>query len=1363
MTDKTEQSPVISILALNNLDLTRQCIESIFENTEAPFRICVVNQGSNDGTRGYLDGLGDAVDAIHSPRNLGFVTGNNRVIESFPGRDIVLLNNDTIVKKGWLMALRDCAHGDPGIGIVGAKLVYPDGRLQEAGGEIFQDGSGRNIGKFDDPGRHIYNLRRDVDYCSGACLYLKRAVLDRVGGLDEVYSPAYWEDTDICFRARAAGFRVVYEPEAEVVHLEGATAGSPGKKTLSAELQARNKPIFMERWGEELKKHRKNVFEVRTGSEKDKILVIQPFLPMYDRAAGEKRWFHTLKILTKRYDVVFLARNGAGQLKYINELEKMGVTVFHTDQSRLSQMDCDIRGPVWIDFPLLLKSNDFKAVIVGFYHVAHQYWRDIREHSPQSVFIIDSFDVCHIRQRRKALLTGDPGDLWNAEETRRLELAMYRRADMVLTVTEKDRAALLEEAPDLRVGISTDIHPVIDDNGQAERRDIVFVGNFNHDPNEDAVVFFMEDIWPKVKAKLPGLKFYIVGNAPTAKVEAYASPDVIVTGFVPEVIPYLRKARAFVVPLRYGAGLKGKIGEALSTGIPIVTTSVGAEGMDLIHRKSAMIADDPDEFAGSVAEACSDDGLWATLSREGKALAERNYSYETVEEYWEEVFKFIDAGRPEGPSMPTERGEWGYVRPGRAPEICPTATIVIPVYNQLETTRRCWMSIKKNTEVPYRLILVDNGSEEQVAYEADQNNIEVIRNETNTGFAHACNQGIRTAYGDYVIILNNDTVVPPGWLKRLLWHMEENPDIGIAGPSTSFASTIQQIPVSYKDERGLYGMSEEIYRKNRHEAAELPKVVGVCMALRRKMLDEIGLFDTRFGVGNFEDDDICVRARLAGYRVVWAKDVFVHHDGSKTFRSIDLDYEALMKENRGKFAAKWAPVVSALGSRGKGGEVWDAGEAAGTGQAGGGRPEYPSVPSSDGTSARQPVSRPSGTGIIVLAAKGGDALENTVRSLEESWQGPILVAGPPARGAVSPEAARNDAGGPLSRSLLDLGSECEGKTIFFVAEGAVVTPEWTVPLECLLEAEDAGCAVSSSNAGWGRQVLEPGYRRTGRPLLKFARKNALEHRGRVETLQAGFPGSLAIRKEVFLQAGLAPEFTTNAVLVDLQRRLRDAGKRILCAKDSYVHYDNGHDRVLEAEYGAALKLLAAGDALRAGDLETAYREVDDALRLKPDYVEAFYERGVLRALSGNAAGARSDFEKVLEFDPMESKAHNNLGCILHNAGEVGGAEEAFKKAIEADPANWEAKKNLADLYLAGGRVQEGMDSYHSLLREHKDRPEIYLSLAHVFARQGDTGTAALLLASAEKIAPGDTDVREALTALGAGGADSREVEPFESR
>ncbi len=1298
-----EKPTVIAILTLNNVDLLKQCLESVFANTHVAYRICVVNQASTDGTKAYLDSLGDRIDVIHSPKNLGFIGGNNLVMERYPENDIVMLNNDTIVKQGWLRALRDCAYSDPKIGIVGAKLLYPDGRLQEAGGEIFQDGSGRNIGKYGDPNRYIYNIRRDVDYCSGACLFIKRKVLDEIGYLDEIFSPAYWEDTDLCFRARKHGWRVVYEPDAEVIHIEGATSGLPAHNSLSRKLQERNKPKFMARWAGELKKHRKNVFEIRSDSGKDKILVVLPFLPMYDRAAGEKRWFHTLKILNKHFDIVFLARNGLGQLKYINELERMGITVFHTDQSRLANMGCDLRGPIWIDFPLLLKSNDFKAVIVGFHHVAHQYWRDIRTHSPNSVFIIDSYDLAFVRERRKARLSGDPAQLWRAVETKRIELEMYRLADMVLTVTEEDRRRLLEELPDINVGISTDIHPQADTNRNGRGQDIVFVGNYNHDPNEDAVLYFVDAVFPLIKKSLPQVRFYIVGNNPTDRVKALGCDDIIVTGFVPEVTPYLLNSRVFVVPLRYGSGLKGKIGEALAAGIPIVTTSIGAEGMHLIHGRNAMIADGPEDFAEAVIEVYNDHSLWHRLSDEGKLHAQRHYSFEAAERYWLEIIDFIRKGRPEKNSKPNQLNSdtmraKGYKVSPRIPEIEPNVGIVIPVHNNLDDTRMCWMSIKKNTTVPYRLVIVDNGSTEDVAYEAGQNNIEVIRNSSNRGFAYACNQGIKHTRGDYVVILNNDTVVTPGWLERLLWHMERDQSVGIVAPSTNFAASIQQIPVSYKSEKDLYDFSEDLFKGNCHQAVEVDKVVGVCMLLRRSMLEEIGLFDTRFELGNYEDDDLCLRARLAGYKVLWAKDAFVHHAGSKTFRAIGVDYESLMEQNRRRFVEKWKGLLE--GSDGENNEK-------------------------DGIELRSDLARP-----LLFILPAGKDCKTSVENLGTfaADMNPIVIS--------------RDKVAEMIFSHLD---DRIPETIFFVSGGAALTPGWSDPLHRALASDSIGCAVAASNLGWGKQLVSPTYRRGGKPLFRFARRRALEFGSRLIDIDIGNPVALATRKQDLIKCGLSGDFSTAAVLLDLQRRLGDRGLRVVCAVGSYIHMDpfEPHD-----EDSAVMSLLAGRCALDENNLEAALEHFDEALKMMPDYIEALYEKGVILALKGLKREAMASFERIVDLAPTDSRAWNNLGCLRFEEGQIDAAENAFEKAIAVDQQNWEAKKNLADLYLSLGRADDAGNIYSSLIADHGRSSEVYAAIAETFASNGDLETATRLCEMALKVNPNDEKARRVLEAVG---------------
>ncbi len=1281
---------VISILTLNNLPLLKQCLQSIFDNTAGHFRVCVLDQGTTDGTRDLLASLGERIDVVRVPKNVGFVTGNNLIMERYLSHDVLMLNDDTIVKPGWFEALRQRAYSSPDAGVVGAKLLYPDGRLQEAGGEIFSDGSARNIGKHDDASRYIYNQARDVDYCSGACLFIKREVLAKIGYLDEIFSPAYWEDTDLCFRVRKAGWRVIYEPRAEVIHFEGATSGSPNLNSLSRRLQQRNKPRFMARWAEDLKKHRRNVFEIRSGTGKPMMLVIMPFLPMYDRAAGEKRWFHTLKILNKHYDVAFLARNGLGQIKYVNDLEAMGITVFHTDQTRLSYLGIDAKGPLWLDFPLLLKSNDFKAIIVGFFHVAHQYYKDIRTYSPESFFIVDSFDLCFLRERRKAELARDPRMIWKAAEVRRQELAMYRRADMVLTVTETDRQTLQAEVPGVKIGISTDIHPVVDDTSSAERHDLVFIGNFKHDPNEDAVLYFSKEIFPAIRQTLPNVKFNIVGNSPGEKVVALASQDTVVTGFVPDITPYLRQSKVYVVPLRYGAGLKGKIGEALAAGIPIVTTSIGAEGMGLTHRKNVMIADAPSDFAKCVAEVYQDDALWERLSREARKVAEANYSYSTVERYWQEVFGHITNGREavrERGDDPNHLRREGFVKPEPVPEIVPTLSIVIPVHNNLKITRECWLSIKKNTAIPHEVVIVDNGSTEEIAYEADQNNLRVVRNDANLGFAHACNQGIRVTHGDYVVILNNDTIVTPGWLQRLLWHLEKDASVGIVGPSTNFASGIQQVPVTYTSEKGLYDFSEQISRKHGHTAVEVEKVVGVCMVMRRRMLEDIGLFDTRFGIGNYEDDDICLRARLGGYKVLWAKDVFIHHRGSKTFEAINVDYAALLETNRRKYAEKWALVA---GNR--------------TSDPGGSVPE-----------------KPKSVAIATSTASGSNHALMIIGSHEED----------------------------LARRMLDFAATSPAEEIFFAMVEAATPAGWIEPLELALSQDGVGCVFAASNAGLGPQKIEAPVRVMGKALARFARKNALGHRGMVEHINVGFPAAVGVRKEVLLKHGLPSEFLTAAILMELARSVSDACVSLVCAKDSYAHVATKPSTLFDAEKAAVLALLTARESVEIGDTKAALESLDLAITSKPDYVEALYERGLLRALAGMDEEAVRDFEATIRARPDDSRAYNNLGCILFRRGEAAGAEANFKQAFEVSSANWEAKKNLADLYMATDRPKEAIELYARIIDEHRECPDAYLALGYAFASCGDLETAEHLFRVATGLSPGSEEAERGLAVIDA--------------
>ncbi|MFH1278941.1 MAG: glycosyltransferase [Candidatus Eisenbacteria bacterium] len=1314
------REPVIAILSWNKVDLLKRCLESVFELTKHPCRVCVVDQASTDGTKNYLEKLGDRIDRISPEENLGFVRGNNRVMERYGDRDMVLLNNDTVVTEGWLGALVERAESDGKIGVVGGKLVYPDGRLQAAGCEIYSDASGREIGKHDDPDRWIYNQAADVDYVSGACLYVKRETLERTGYFDLRFAPAYWEDTDLCFSARKAGFRVVYEPRSIVVHHEGGSFGGPGTRSVSSELQARNKPKFVAKWAKELTKQRENVYEIPRAPGKEKILVILPFLPVYDKAAGEMRWFHTLKILAERYQVVFLARNGRDGVRYINPLEEWGVTVFHTDTEKLRALGFEGVGPVWIDFPELLRMNDFRAVIVGFYHMAAQYHKEIREHSPESLLVIDSYDVAFLRERRKAEVTGKDEDFWRAEETRRIELSWYRKADMVLTVTEQDREVLLAEDRSLRVGISTDIHPVPPFEWSGERKDLVFIGNYNHQPNEDAVVHFVNHVLPLVHEKLPDVRFHIVGNNPTPAVSALAGKRVNVTGYVPDILPWLRECRVCVVPLRYGAGLKGKVGQAMAAGIPQVSTRIGAEGMGLSHGRDILIADGSEAFAAEVVRLYQDEDLQKRIASNARELAAERYSAENAARYWEEVFEAIGRGRRAEKGTETPGGG-DYRRLERRPAMVPKAGIVIPVWNNLRLTVNCWTSIRKNTKTPFDLVIVDNGSTEPVAYDAEQNNFRVIRNEKNLGFAAAVNQGIRAVWSDYVVILNNDCIVTPGWLERMIAHLEEDPSIGVVAPQTNYASTGQRVAAEYRDETGLYKFSDRLYRKNRGRREEMNKVVGMCMVLPRRVIEEVGLFDERFGIGNFEDDDYCLRIRMAGYKVVCARDVYVHHEGGATFRLMDVDYKALLEENSKVYLRKW----SFLGAPG----------------------------------AVRPAPAEGASSLTVLLYQdgrevSGGRIRETLRALPPGTNGRILSEEPSkfrpfrAEGIPVQGVPRGDLWKRLDREIRSASTPW-----VLLLSSRVRAPAGFVETLAAAAAGRERAAVVSPRANEGppARTVHPDYASPKRGLDDFASRLREENRDAFTETADQDGAVLLIRKDAYVESGgFQTEFRSGAGWVDLAARMADRRWESGIAPGAYVHLCPAREGVSEWEpkEREAVRFLVESNRLHVeGNGPAALERVEESLRRKPDYAYALYWRALLLAGEGRMREAEDDLRTALESNPRFVPARNSLGCFAFEQGNAVEAEEHFRRALADEPGSADVARNLGDLFFSVGRVEEALRVYRDIVRRTPDDPSVYVDLGGWYERLGDQGGAAEWYRQALEKSPDHEEAKKRLAAL----------------
>lgn len=887
-------APKVSIIipVLNKVAFTRKCLKTLKQNTPVDlYEVIIWDNGSTDETRSFLESLAATDKALRyfrSEENLGFVGGNNAAVQHARGEFLVFLNNDTEPQPGWLEALVQTAEADVIVGAVGAKLIYPDGKLQEAGGIVFRDASGWNYGRAQDPRDPRFNFLREVDYCSAACLLVRTALFRELGGFDVRYAPAYYEDTDLCFALRKLGHRVVYQPRCEIIHHEGATAGQDLAKGFK-QYQVANRQKFFEKWRTTLaRQSAPDASAVRRASQRvraQRVLVVDPFLPVYDRASGSKRLFEMLKLLVAGgHAVTFIARNGQGGERYAAELQQLGIEVYAGDAERMKE--CGFAVKCWpLDLKQLLDDTHYDLIILSFWYLAEQYLPRIRAWSPSSQLVIDTVDVHYVRERRQAELYHDAGLLQQAAETYQKELSIYRQADALITVTEDDRQTLLREMPASRIFVVPNIHDVVSDIPPlAGRTGCLFVGGFAHLPNADAVLYFHRDIWPRILQRLPDAHWTIVGNNPPPAVLALAGPAITVKGYVPSMEPYLRSHLVSVAPLRYGAGMKGKIGEALANGLPVVTTTIGAEGMGLQNGNGGtLVADDPEAFANHVARLHADTDYWNQLSAQGRQHIETHFTPQCIARQLNTIL------------------DW-------SGSFC---SIIVLVLNQRAHTEKCLASIAAHTPSAHEVIIVDNGSTDGTpeflsAWQAQHANCTVIRNESNRGFAGGNNQGLAVARGKYLLLLNNDTVVTAGWLEAMLAVHARHPETGLVGPVSNRVSGPQFIrEATYQQLSELPEFAARHVQANAGQSFEVLRAVGFCLLATREVITKIGGLDETFGSGNFEDDDFCLRAQFAGFRIRIARDSFVHHTGSQTFAGEKIDYRLSMRRNWELFRTKW--------------------------------------------------------------------------------------------------------------------------------------------------------------------------------------------------------------------------------------------------------------------------------------------------------------------------------------------------------------------------------------------------------------------------------------------------------------------------
>ena len=605
------ENPLVSIIIpyFNQEIYTWNCLYSIWKNLpKTSFEIVLVNDKSTENPD---FSSAENIRIINNKENLGFLKSVNNAISQAKGEYVYLLNNDTIVRNGFLDELLFVFDNFPNVGAVGSMLLNADGSLQEAGSVFMKDCRISQVVGKKKSYYPEFNYIYKVDYCSGCSLLLKK--YDDNGNLnlfDEQFAPAYFEETDLCFRLKyIQGKDIYYTPISKIIHFNGVSYNSD--ISLSArkqELFDKNLKLFKKKWKKEIDaiKAEKTQSRILELHQNKSIVFYNGMVPEYDKNSGELRLTEIIKAYKRKgYFVAIVAKKNKIDFSYNEYFQRLGVCVYYEHK-------------IYDDRLSFLKRLRLRKPISWFYAVKIfiDNYRLAQKANSDTVLIYDMVDIHHLRYQRAIQL--EPKRFSNKKNFYKflyLEKKASQKADLVVTVSEDEEKYMQKFANKDKLLTISNIHypkkTIEEVLSFYERENILFVGSI-HPPNVDAVEFLINEIMPIVWTKNNSIGVNIVGNVNEVMKEI-VHPNVKFLGYVPDMEEILLKSKIMVAPLRYGAGVKGKIGQAFEYFLPVVTTPIGAEGMKLENHKNAIIAENKEDFAEAILNLYSNEDLWKTL------------------------------------------------------------------------------------------------------------------------------------------------------------------------------------------------------------------------------------------------------------------------------------------------------------------------------------------------------------------------------------------------------------------------------------------------------------------------------------------------------------------------------------------------------------------------------------------------------------------------------------------------------------------------------------------------------------------------------------------------------------------------------
>ena len=584
------------MVVVENYDDARRCLVSLIDHSSYyEFNVVVVVDGIKDQNNSFLSSM-SGIKQIKNEVRKGFAASCNAGASVSQGQYLLFFRDSIVLQPNCVNELVNTIINNNECGLAGAKLIDANGILLEAGG-IFPNNKNLENQRFGgDAAAPANNYLRAVVF-STSTIAVSRKLFAELGGFDEQFDS--YAEADLGLTLRHLGYRNYFQPLACAAILDH-------RKLSNDEFK-----LLLHKWN--------GVLMPDASNKRKAVLFIDALTPTPDKDAGSVDVFTQMRILISLgFHVTFASGDNLQVVpKYTADLQRIGVECLYLPYVQSLKKYIKQSGGEY-DIVILARANN-----------AMKFISTVKQYCSHAKVIFSTVDLHFLREMRRAEIEKSDELMRQVQDIRSMELGIMKKADCTLVVSSWEKNLLRAELPGVKI---VHIPLMVDINNYkqvsfSDRKDIFFVGGFQHRPNVDAMQYFVKEMWPLIRERLPGVKFYIVGSHPPKEILDLALEDVVIVGYKEDISEYFYNCRLSVAPVRFGAGLKGKVVHSLGYGLPVVATSIAAEGSDLVDNENISVANDALSFTEAVARLYTDEALWRKQAENGLTFFKENYSF----------------------------------------------------------------------------------------------------------------------------------------------------------------------------------------------------------------------------------------------------------------------------------------------------------------------------------------------------------------------------------------------------------------------------------------------------------------------------------------------------------------------------------------------------------------------------------------------------------------------------------------------------------------------------------------------------------------------------------------------------------------